>query len=123
MSTPMKIVALICFSGIAFAQTPSSTPTPGGTSPDTHHRHHLTSAKNDVGRGASDIGKGAGKALVSAATGTWRATGDLVALHPVMAATDLGRGVVGSGKNLGVGAVKGTGKMIEGAGKAIKHLL
>ncbi len=81
-----------------------------------------TSAKHDVGSGAGDIGKGAAKGVGSAAKGTGKAAVDLVTLHPINAATDLGKGAVNTGKNVGGGAVKGTAKIFKGTGKAIKHL-
>jgi hypothetical protein len=43
-------------------------------------------------------------------------------LHPINAATDFGKGAAGTGKNVAVGTVKGTGKILKGAGKAVKHL-
>jgi hypothetical protein len=98
---------------MAIAQTSDSTP--------RNSRSH-TSAKHDVGSGAGNLGKGAGKAALSAAKGTGKAAGDLATLHPINAASDLGRGAVGVGKNAGTGAVKGTGKILKGTGKAIKHL-
>jgi len=36
--------------------------------------------------------------------------------------TDLGKGAVNTGKNVGVGAVKGTAKIVKGTGKGIKHI-
>ena len=80
------------------------------------------SAKHDLGSGAGDIGKGAAKGVGSAAKGTGKSAVDLVTLHPINAATDLGKGAAKTGKNVGVGAVKGTGKILRGTGKAIKHL-
>ena len=107
------LIAAICLAGMAFAQTPVSTQgnTRGGSS-----------AKHDVGTGAGDIGMGAAKGVGSAAKGTGKAAVDLVTLHPINAATDLGRGAADSGKNVGVGAVKRTAKIFRGTGKAIKHL-
>jgi hypothetical protein len=89
---------------------------------DSNSKEHNKGSKHDVSSGVGDIGKGAGRGALSAAKGTGKAAGDLVTLHPVNAATDLGKGAVGAGKNVGVGAVKGTGKIIKGTGKAIKHL-
>lgn len=103
--------ATICLAGIALAQEPVSTET----------RVH-TSAKRDLGTGAGDIGKGAAKGAGSAAKGTGKAAVDLVTLHPINAATDLGKGAASTGKNVGVGTVKGSAKILRGAGKAIKHL-
>ena len=81
-----------------------------------------SSAKHDVGSGAGDIGKGAAKGVGSAAKGTGKAAADLITLHPIDAATDLGKGAVSTGKNVGVGTLKGTGKIAKGSGKAIRHL-
>src|SRR5882724_1436061 len=103
----------ICLAGIAIAQTSDTA------RPDVAIH---TSAKHDVGSGAGDIGKGAAKGVGSAAKGTGKAAGDLVTLHPINAATELGKGAVNTGKNVGVGAVKGTGKIVKGTGKGIKHL-
>src|SRR5713226_1381752 len=83
--------ATICFAITAAAQEPASEP---------------TSAKHDVGTGAGDIGE-------SAAKGTGKAAGDLVTLHPVDGATDLGKGAAGAGKHVGVGAAKGTAKILK----------
>jgi hypothetical protein len=111
--------ATIGLAGIAIAQTSASVPTSGGAQADVNVH---TSAKHDVGSGAGDIGKGAAKGVGSAAKGTGKAAADLLTLHPIDAATDLGRGAVNTGKNVGVGSVKGTAKIFKGTGKAIKHL-
>jgi len=103
--------ATICLAGIALAQERVSTDA------NVH-----TSAKRDLGTGAGDIGKGAAKGVGSAAKGTAKAAGDLVTLHPINAAADLGKGAVNTGKNVGVGTVKGSAKILRGTGKAIKHL-
>jgi hypothetical protein len=108
------LAATICLAGIAVAQTSESA------KPDA--KQH-TSAKRDVGSGAGDIGKGAAKGAGSAAKGTGKAAADLVTLHPINAATDLGKGAVSTGKNVGVGGAKGTAKILKGTGKAIKHVL
>ncbi len=111
--------ATICLAGIALPQEPASTQKPESSEPKA--KVH-TSAKRDVGSGAADIGKGAAKGAGSAAKGTGKAAVDLVTLHPINAATDLGKGAVSTGKNVGVGTVKGTGKILKGTGKAIKHI-
>jgi hypothetical protein len=72
--------------------------------------------------GAGDIGKGVAKGAGGAARATGSAAVDLATLHPVNAATDLGKGAVGTGKGVCVGAVKGTGKIVQGTGKALRHL-
>jgi hypothetical protein len=111
--------ATICLAGIAAAQTSASAQTSGSAQADD--KVH-TSVKHDVGGGAGDIGKGAAKGAGSAAKGTGKAAGDIMTLHPINAATNLGKGAANTGKNVGVGAVKGTGKIFQGTGKAIKHL-
>jgi hypothetical protein len=118
----MKIVLLsstIFLAGIAFAQEPVSTETSRSSKQDANVH---TSAKRDLGTGAGDIGKGAAKGAGSAAKGTGKAAVDLVTLHPINAATDLGKGAANTGKNVGVGTVKGSAKILKGTGKAIKHL-
>jgi hypothetical protein len=110
--------ATLCLAGFAVAQTSESTQISEGQAADA--KVH-TSAKHDVGSGAGDIGKGAAKGAGSAAKGTGKAAADLVTLHPINAATDLGKGAVKTGKNVGVGTAKGTGKILKGTGKAIKH--
>src|SRR5258708_5054838 len=113
------LFATVWLAGIAAAQTPDSTPNSSNAQAETSVH---TSAKHDVGSGAGDIGKGTAKGVGSAAKGTGKAAGDLVTLHPINAATDLGKGAAKTGKNVGVGAVKGTAKIFKGTGKAIKHL-
>ena len=113
------LVSGICVAAIAIAQTPSPEQASGTPQTNTKRR---SEAKHDFGGGAADIGKGAAKGAGSAAKGTGKAAGDLVTLHPVNAATDLGKGAVGTGKNVGVGTAKGTGKILKGTGRAIKHL-
>jgi hypothetical protein len=116
----MAIVAALFLSGsLASAQKDE----PANDTEQTHAKHsHSKSAKHDIGSGAGDIGKGAAKGAGSAASGAGHAAADLATLHPVNAATDLGKGAVGTGKNAGVGAAKGTGKIIRGTGKALKHV-
>jgi len=110
---------IIGLAGVVAAQTLPVIQDNGDSRADTSVH---TSAKHDVGSGAGDIGKGAAKGVGSAAKGTGKTAGDLVTLHPINAATDLGKGAASTGKNAGVGAVKGTGKILRGTGKAIKHL-
>jgi hypothetical protein len=118
----MKTVLLfaLSFAGVAAAQlkappavTSESAPAPKDNRP---------SAKRDVGTGAGDIGKGAAKGAYGAAKATGSSAVDLVTLHPINAATDLGKGAVGTGRTVGVGTAKGTGKILRGTGKAFKHL-
>jgi hypothetical protein len=106
-----------CLAGILAAQAPATQDTPSESTV-----HKSTSAKRDIGSGAGDIGAGAAKGAGSAAKGTGKGALDLVTLHPINAATDLGKGATKTGKNVGVGTVKGTGKILKGTGKAFKHL-
>jgi hypothetical protein len=47
---------------------------------------------------------------------------DLVTLHPINAASSIGKGAGAGGKDVAVGTVKGTGKIGRGIGKAFKKL-
>jgi hypothetical protein len=114
----MKLLfATACLVGIVLAQTSVQdlgVPQAGERAPN--------SAKHDLGSGAGEIAKGAAKGVGSAAKGAGKAAAALVTLHPLNAATDLGKGAVNTGKNVGTGAVKGTAKILKGTGKAIKHV-
>jgi len=118
------VITAVCLGSMAVAQVAPSDRADPATSGE--HANDTakprTSAGRDVGSGAGDLGKGVAKGAGSAAAGTGKAAGDLVTLHPVGAASNLGRGAVGAGKDIGIGAVKGTGKILRGTGKAIKHL-
>lgn len=76
----------------------------------------------EVGKGGEDIGKGAGKGAESLGKGTAGAAVDVVTLHPIGAATDLGKGAGGAGKDVGVGTAKGTAKIGKGSAKGIGRL-
>ena len=80
-------------------------------------------AGHDVASGAGDVALGPAKGAGSIAKGTAKGVGDLVTLHPIGAATSVGKGTAGAGKDIGVGAVKGTGKMARGVGKVFKRIL
>src|SRR3954451_4290143 len=85
--TGMKILflpAILCLAGIGVAQTTGSSET----------KSSGPSAKQDLGSAAGDSGKGAAKGAGSAAKGTAKAAVDLVTLHPINAATGLGKGAV-----------------------------
>ena len=110
----------VCLAGVAFAQTSAATQlAPESAAQKKAH----PSAKRDIGTGAGDIGLAAAKGARSAVVGTGKSAVDLVTLHPVGAATDLGKGALDTGRNVGVGTAKGTGKILRGTGKAIRHLL
>ena len=110
---------VVCLAGLALAQTAPATQPATEPAPRTKPR---PSAKHDVGTGAADIGIGTAKGARSAVVGTGKTVVDLATLHPVGAATDLGKGALDTGRNVGVGAAKGTGKILRGTGKAIRHL-
>ncbi len=76
----------------------------------------------DIGSGAGDIGKGAAGGVGNVAKGTGKGAVDLVTLHPVNAAGNVGKGAAVGAKDVGVGAVKGTGKVTKGIGRGIKHI-
>jgi len=85
---------------------------------DQHHR----GAAKEIGSGAGDIGKGAAKGAGNLAKGTGKGALDLVTLHPIDAASSLGKGAGVAGKDVTVGTVKGTAKIGKGIGKAVKKL-
>jgi hypothetical protein len=47
----------------------------------------------------------------------------LATLHPINAGVAVGKGAGAAGKDMTVGAVKGTGKVSRGVGKAFKKIL
>jgi hypothetical protein len=77
---------------------------------------------NEIGSGAANIGTGAAKGAGNLAKGTGKGAVDLVTLHPIDAASSLGRGAGEAGKNVTVGTVKGTAKIGHGIGRVIKKL-
>ncbi len=88
----------------------------------TEEPRHSRGPGKEIGSGAGDIGKGAAKGVGNVAKGTGKGALDLVTLHPINAATSVGKGAAVGGKDAGVGALKGTGKIGKGIGKAIKKL-
>jgi len=95
-----------------------STPQPTETS-QPPAQPQQRSPGGDVGSGAGDVGKGAAKGTGAAAEGVGKGAGDLVTLHPVDAAGNVGKGAVVASKDVGVGAAKGTGKIAKGTGRGI----
>lgn len=77
---------------------------------------------HEIGGGAADVGKGAAKGAGHAGEGVAKGAGDLVTLHPIDAGTAVVKGAGSAGKDVTVGTAKGTGKMVKGVGRAIKHL-
>jgi hypothetical protein len=95
-------------------QTPPQTPAPAAQ-PAPEPR----GAGSEYGHGAGDIGKGAGEGVGKTAEGVGKGAGDLVTLHPVAGAENVGKGVGVGAKDVGVGAAKGTGDVAKGTGKLI----
>ena|ERR1700685_1648659 len=83
---------------------------------------HERGPGREIGSGAANIGTGAAKGAGNLAKGTGKGAVDLVTLHPINAATSLGKGAGSAGKDVAIGAVKGTGQISKGIGKAIKKL-
>jgi hypothetical protein len=75
-----------------------------------------------VANGTGNIAGGAGKGAADAAKGAGKGAADLATLHPIDAAGSVGKGAGSAGKDVGVGTVKGTGKIAKGIGRGIKHL-
>jgi hypothetical protein len=101
----------------AFGQNPAPAPQQPATTPPTATQGR--GAGGDIGSGSGDIGKGAGEGVGKTAEGVGKGAGDLVTLHPVGAAENVGKGVGVGAKDVGVGAAKGTGKIAAGTGKLI----
>jgi hypothetical protein len=79
-------------------------------------------ARHDIGSGAGNIGKGAAKGTGEAAKGVGKGALDLASLHPVNAATSVGKGAASAGKDVTVGTAKGSGKIARGIGKAFRKI-
>jgi hypothetical protein len=76
-----------------------------------------------IASGAGDIGKGAAKGVGNVAKGTGKGALDLVTLHPINAATSVGKGAGLGARDVTAGTVKGTAKIGKGIGKGIKKIL
>jgi hypothetical protein len=125
MNTPTRIffLTLALFASAACAQqTVTPDPQPVQTQQQPAAAPGVRSAGGDVGHGSEDIGKGAGGAAGNVAKGTGKGAVDLVTLHPVDAAGNVGKGVGVGAKDAGVGVAKGTGDIAKGTGRGIGHL-
>lgn len=80
------------------------------------------SAGGDIASGSGNVAGGAAKGAGHAAEGVGKGAADLVTLHPIDAATDVGKGGVHGGKDVAVGTTKGVAKVSKGIGKGIKHI-
>ena len=83
---------------------------------------HSRGPAGEIGSGAGTVAAGAGKGAGHAAEGAAKGVGDVVTLHPVKGATDIGKGAGQAGKNVTVGTAKGSGKVVKGIGKAFKKI-
>ncbi len=80
-------------------------------------------AGRDIGSGAANVGTGAAKGAGDLGKGTAKGVGNLATLHPIDAGVSVAKGAGAAGKDMTVGAVKGTGKISRGLGKAVKKIL
>ena len=112
--------ALLVGSAWAQAQPPIDS-NPPATDAKSEHRKG-PGAAHDIGSGAGNIGTGTAKGAGDAAKGVGKGAVDLVTLHPVNAATSVGKGAASAGKDVTVGAAKGTGKIARGVGKVFKKI-
>lgn len=87
----------------------------------THGQSH-PGAVHEMGVGVATTALGTAKGLGAAAKGVAIGAVDLVTLHPIDAAVSVGKGAVIGGKDLTVGAVKGTGKVALGVGRGFKNI-
>jgi hypothetical protein len=122
----MKRTACVFF-GLALAltawgQTSSDQNTSGTKPKSVRKQKNEPSPGRQMANGAGNVAGGAARGVGSAAKGTAKGAGDLVTLHPINAATSVGKGAAGAGKDVSVGAVKGTAKVTKGIGRAIKHI-
>ena len=76
----------------------------------------------EISSGAASIGTGAAKGAAAAGMGTAKAAADLVTLHPINAGATAGRAAGAAGKDITVGAVKGTARITKGVAKGLKKL-
>jgi hypothetical protein len=122
----MKLTACAFF-GLALAftawgQTSSDQNMNETKQKSVHKQKNEPSPGRQMANGAGNVAGGAARGVGSAAKGTAKGAGDLVTLHPINAASSVGKGAAGAGKDAGVGAVKGTAKVTKGVGRAIKHI-
>jgi hypothetical protein len=124
MKTKLGFVTLVLL-GLAYAgpaQSQSSSDHSQGNQKKVDTGKKGRSAGGEVASGSGDIGKGAAKGAGNLASGAGKGAVDLVTLHPINAATSVGKGGVSAGKDVAVGTTKGTGKIVKGVGKGIKHI-
>ena len=117
MFSPPRKLRSISFA-LAFTAWSQSNPE---TNPTTAEKRE-PGAGREIGAGAGTIGTGAAKGTWAAAKGTAKGAADLVTLHPIDAGASVGKGAATAGKDVTVGAAKGTGKIGKGIGRVFKKL-
>ena len=124
----LAMIASVCAHGQSAAVAPAQTGTPSAeqTQPaaqqNSKPQKKTRGAGAEVGSGAGDVGKGAAKGAGDLTKGTGKGAVDLATLHPINAATDIGKGAGEAGGHVAVGTAKGTGKVVKGTAKAIKKV-
>jgi hypothetical protein len=117
----LLFLAPLAFGLAAHGQNPSQTQAPATqtriaqSEPATEGR----GAGGDIGSGSGDIGKGTGEGAGKAAEGVDNDADDLATLRPATVAEYVGKGAGDAAKDVGVDAVKDTGKLGKGTCKLI----
>jgi len=106
---------------LTFSAWSQSNPDTNATRQSKEEKHQPGAAR-EIGAGAGAIGTGIAKGSWAAAKGTAKGAADLVTLHPIDAGVSVGKGAATAGKDVTVGAAKGTGKVAKGIGRAFKKL-
>jgi len=83
---------------------------------------HSRGPAGEIGSGVGSVASGAGKGAGHAAEGAGKGAADVVTLHPIKGATNIGKGAGEAGKDVTVGTAKGTGKVVKGVGKVFKKI-
>ena len=112
-------VSALAIQSLASAQTDRESTQNRITGSETTHS---PGAAREIGGGAGTIGLGAAKGVGHVAEGTARGAVDIVTLHPIKGTTNIAKGAVEGGKDVTVGAAKGTGKIGKGVGKTFKRI-
>jgi hypothetical protein len=124
----MKAIAsiVLCLGLVAPAwcqsTTQQGTPSTGTKPKNVKKQKNEPGPGRQVSNGAGNIAGGAGKGAGDAAKGVGKGAANLATLHPIDAATSVGKGAGSAGKDVTVGAAKGSGKVVKGIGRGIKHL-
>jgi hypothetical protein len=85
-------------------------------------QHHARGPAGEIGSGAGAIGTGAARGAGNLGKGTAKGAANLVTGHPVNATASFGKDTGTAGKDLTVGAVKGTAWITKGVAKGFKKL-